>query len=633
MVASRLSQVRLDWSGATWLAAPLAWSLLFATVQLGRATPWTVSRSWATAWVLAFTLLVGWLLLVSLALRRVRGTSSPYLPAWSAAPLVATLPLLVAAYLSDDLFHFLSVNPIPRSLVSWGPLLGTLTCHWALLVWYVSRARPAGWLRARAATPILLFGAFAVLYVYSAGGHLYSPDESQMFFVTRSLAERGSMEIPRDQQDVARGAASFWHAKYGLVTSLLGVPAYWLSQATGLEPDPPSPAFPTPNGAYPLVDLLVNPFVSAATCVVLYLLARELGYRAATALVVAAAYGLATTAWVYAKTFLSQPPAALFLLAAAYLLIRGSNSPTRDRILAGISLGLAMGTRAELVILAAPIAALSLTWKGNQGRNWITLLIPFLVALVATAGLTLGWYNYAKTGSILATGHGGQGTLAGFSSQPLVGIVGTLASPGFGLFLFNPVVMPALIGLPGLIRRNRIAGWMCASLVGLAVMFYGSVGDWHGGFTWGSRYLVSVLPFALLPLGAALESNSRRWGFGLALAAAIGLGIAINFLAVLFDFNSGWQNLWDHRANLDLITWDPAFSPILAHLRLLRDYLYTGAKLDLYIFFKLGVPSLLGFLLLLATLTTLAVRASLSAPDYRTQPRSRYTLTVGPGRS
>src|ERR1051326_3576887 len=46
--------------------------------------------------------------------------------------------------------------------------------------------------------PALVLGLFFLcLYLLTMGGHLDSPDEELMFQVTRSLAERGSMEIGR----------------------------------------------------------------------------------------------------------------------------------------------------------------------------------------------------------------------------------------------------------------------------------------------------------------------------------------------------------------------------------------------------------------------------------------------------
>src|ERR1700726_3977916 len=46
--------------------------------------------------------------------------------------------------------------------------------------------------------PTLVLGVFFLsLYLLTMGGHLDSPDEELMFQVTRSLVERGSMDIDR----------------------------------------------------------------------------------------------------------------------------------------------------------------------------------------------------------------------------------------------------------------------------------------------------------------------------------------------------------------------------------------------------------------------------------------------------
>jgi hypothetical protein len=107
---------------------------------------------------------------------------------------------------------------------------------------------------------------------------------------------------------------------------------------------------------------------------------------------------------------------------------------------------------------------------------------------------------------------------------------------------------------------------------------------------------------------------------------------------VLFDFNNGWLALWDRRANLDLILWDPHYSLIGAHFGLLRDFLFTGAKLDLYLYYKLGAPSLVICLLAVTALATLALRSALAsealgqalAPSHA-DPVGRGTVPGRPG--
>jgi len=595
----------------------LSWAALFMSLEQGRTTPLRVSRAWLADFIVVAVSLLTWTLLFRLLLSRLvsngRSVSSARATT-SASPLLLSAPFLLASYLSDEAYHYLSTNPIPRSLVLWAPPLAMLAWQEAALVWaalHHSHLGSRG--RMRNAPPLLIFAAFAALYIFTAGGHLYSPDEREMYLVTSDIAERGSVATHVAEPRLDGAPSSNSYSKYGLVPSLLALPPYWISKLVGPAPDPPSSAFPIPNGAYPLVDLLTGPLVTAATCALLYSTARRLGFRASTSLILIAAYGLGTSAWVYSKTFFSQPPATLFLLLSIYLLVFGGKQSPRVHALAGISLGLAVGSRAEIAILAFPLAVpLALSLKRDGQKAWKPLL-AFAVGLATTGGTTLAWYNYVKTGSVFATGHGAQGTIAGFSSEPYVGLFGALFSPGFGFLLYNPVVLLGILSFPLLARARPLEARLLGGMLALAILFYGSIDEWFGGFTWGNRYLVIVLPLAILPTGALLERCRHTFLPRLLAMGVLLLGILISLLAVLFDFNNGWLDLWDRHANIDLVLWDPHFSPIGAHLRLLHDFLYTGAKLDLYLYYKLGIPALLVCLLVFTGLSTLAVGTALAS--------------------
>ncbi len=582
--------------------------------------------------------LAGWQLLFALLLGKLASTSTTKLYSrmrTSVAPLLLSAPLLLAIYLSDQAFHSLSSMPIPRAIAVWTPILVSVAWQEAILLWgirfpsFVLHRLSGGF-----AAPLLVFLSFASLYIFTAGGHLYSPDENGMFLVTRSLAERGSIAVPAEEAgqqtvtgSVASGNPEYRYIKYGLVPSLLAVPPYWVSKLLGLEPDPPSAAFPLPNMGYPLVAILVNPLVTAATCGLLYAFSRRLGFRAISSLVVVVAFGLGTPAWVYSKTFFSQPSAAFFLLGAAYFLLRGNSPSVWDCAISGLSLGLAAGSRAEVAILAVPILIPILRMARRETATAAGLLVAFGLGFALTGGVTLALYDYAKTGSVFATGHGDQGALSGFSREPWIGIYGSLYSSGFGFFIYNPVALPALFALPLLALRRPSVAWMIGTLVGVSVLFYGSFVDWFGGSTWANRYLVLILPFAVIPLATLVE---RPWRSPLAVVLVAGtvlLGASVNLLAVLFDFNNGWQELWSWRANMDLIMWDPHYSPILANLSLVKYFLFTGAKLDLYLLHKLGAAALLGSLLVTSGLATLAARAALHS---ETQDPAGRSATSSP---
>ncbi|HEV7662144.1 MAG TPA: hypothetical protein VGQ62_01320, partial [Chloroflexota bacterium] len=87
--------------------------------------------------------------------------------------------------------------------------------------------------------PVLVLGLFFLsLYLLTMGGHLDSPDEELMFQVTRSIAERGALDIGEvgSSERLVPGLAlpgvdgrSYTH--YGIVSSVLSVPLYVAGRA------------------------------------------------------------------------------------------------------------------------------------------------------------------------------------------------------------------------------------------------------------------------------------------------------------------------------------------------------------------------------------------------------------------
>ena len=69
------------------------------------------------------------------------------------------------------------------------------------------------------------------------------------------------------------------------------------------------------------------------------------------------------------------------------------------------------------------------------------------------------------------------------------------------------MLLPALLGWPWLYRLDRPFALLLAALIVETVAFYASYLYWSGDWTWGPRYLVTVVPLLILPLLPLLE----RW--------------------------------------------------------------------------------------------------------------------------
>jgi hypothetical protein len=96
---------------------------------------------------------------------------------------------------------------------------------------------------------------------------------------------------------------------------------------------------------------------------------------------------------------------------------------------------------------------------------------------------------------------------------------------------------------------------------------------WWGGWSWGPRFLVPVLPFLCLFLAPVVDwvlSSSRLWVK--ALLAAIGLlSLGIQVLGVAVDFNQYLLILYQRGIDSAEINFQADLSPLVGHWRLLRE--------------------------------------------------------------
>jgi hypothetical protein len=238
--------------------------------------------------------------------------------------------------------------------------------------------------------------------------------------------------------------------------------------------------------------------------------------------------------------------------------------------------------------------------------------------------------NLLRTGNPLDAGYGSEGTLGSLLAKPWYGWLGILFSPGCGLLPHTPLMALGLLGLAWLWEDDPGPA-LVAGAIGLgAILYYGSLSTtWCAFATWGPRYFVAVAPFMALPLAAlwrrlpGLEGRGGRLNpYALLLGGGLLLWSAgTNLLAVLVDFNRGWQDHWSLGVTYLETSWVPFFSGITAHVRLLRQWLLDGqGGLDLYLLYAPGPlgPWILGGLLLLGGVALCA--PWLAAPERRCRP-------------
>lgn len=367
--------------------------------------------------------------------------------------------------------------------------------------------------------------ALNCVYLFTFSGVFRSIDELALFSVTESLVQSGRTEP-------LLVAFAPYHNPVGLFESgypLLAVPLYWLAG----QWQPVSNVHAV---------MLLNPWLTAATAGLLYVFARRLGYDGRASLAVGLAWGLASMAWPYTKSFLREPAVALLWTVAFLGTALFMDAPRWPAAVLSLAPAvLAVGVKAASVV-AWPVLLGLMLWSLYRGRRisraWLLALIVGSVGAAVAAGLIL----------LALRGHDAANLLAGLLASPfdqssLLAVYGLLLSPGKSVFVYSPVLLVAVAGWPSFYRRHP---QLAVALVCLWVLLLFSlrISVWTGGLTWGPRFLLPLLPLSLLP---ALELLTRRtWALAVALVSA-----AFQATVALVDWSTPYQFLAGRYPGLD----------------------------------------------------------------------------------
>ena len=256
---------------------------------------------------------------------------------------------------------------------------------------------------------------------------------------------------------------------------------------------------------------LLNGFATATTAVLLLALVVLLGYSVGAAVCVALGFGLGTLAWPYATYDFSEPSAAVFLVAGTTAIYAARRYPRWALglgIAAGTAFVLAVGAKYTSAIII-PLIVLQAVWLGLRPaaaphERRVALALVLTLGLLGLLGLLAMIAVAGRVPIVLGEWLGG--LQRGWLSLPLwIGLRGLLFSPGKSLFLYAPVLILAVLGMPAFWRRHRAVGLVFLVAPWLFVLVYSMKSVWHGG-GWGPRYLVMIVPFLAITAAPVVQS-------------------------------------------------------------------------------------------------------------------------------
>ena len=353
---------------------------------------------------------------------------------------------------------------------------------------------------------------FTMLFLAGAAfNHPIEYDNTQSrYALLRAVVDYGTLNIDANSETIDK---SEWEGHYYSAKApgapLLGIPIYWFLRHLM----PLSVSEPMISLEMYIVRIMTTTLLFALLGVVMYRLAQFCGAASKHAFLMVIAYGFGSIALLHATLFSGHQIAASLSFFSFALIVHLSENNRKTGgghwvygFLAGLLAGLAVFTDYTAIVIAVGLAVYAMTL-----RTGASIKIGFLSGGCVCA-LFLAAYNMACFGNpfSFSYGHlvddqfreGASHGILGVGLPHISAMINLLFSPSRGLFFIMPVMLLSLWGIAHMIRRKqhpREAVLIITVVTGYFLLISGFYG-WHGGWTFGPRYFVPMLPFLAFPI-------------------------------------------------------------------------------------------------------------------------------------
>lgn len=408
----------------------------------------------------------------------------------------------------------------------------------------------------------LVFSAFWCIYMLSVAGPFASSDDVVMMQTAYQLGTEGHLHIPpSDLPQVIEGHNGKFYSKYDPGLPLLTVPVMWWATWVA-DQNVRADSFVV--GAY--FAMLIPTGAMALAMAGLYRLALRLySHRRAVYIVITA--GLGTTVWPYGRVYFAE---AILTAALVWAVLGVVVNKRVSLSMASVALGIGILTRASFAIYWPALLVMAALWRDlpqpfgltspAPRRRWLYLSIGPILAI-----LGLLEHNALRFGSPFHTGY----TDESFTTPVWEGVRGLLFSPGKSIFVYAP---PLILSVWGWRRFHQQCPALAKGILlmsSMALVVYGSWWAWHGGWVWGPRFLVPLMPLWCL----AIPPIARRNAPIFAIIFLAGLGV--QYLGTFTDTTPAYIEAFDNADPDDetryaMVHYQPAKTPLAYAIRRAR---------------------------------------------------------------
>lgn len=433
------------------------------------------------------------------------------------------------------------------------------------------------------------------ILIFFASGIVESQDGLQYLTVARQIYYHQTFEMPAAKyptenihMNVQLGREGKEFAPTGLGFSLAYLPAVFFedlfNRLSGVDP---TENFPLDND-WPIMlfGSMTNAFFGAIIIVTFYLFLKSFSCSDRYSVFFAGILFCTSNLLPYSKHAFAHLLFVSFMWLSFYFLrYYRLTQHKKQLVFAALCYGVVILSYNPTFLLPLPALAIyyltSLPWptKKNTLQLLRTILMDagIIILSILPFVMVYSWFNWVRFGGATTTGYGS----GGFASLPVPpafvvyeGLWGLLFSPGKSIFLFTPALLILILFwhkikkkyLPEVITGLVLAITylvFIASLVG-GEDFY----PWHGEASFGPRYILPILPFALLIVALIyqqLSSLQRRLVFW----PIILFGFFVQLVGVLIPYQVRFSGLvYQYWLNEHRITYDvyanflPRFSPL-----------------------------------------------------------------------